>query len=216
MSHDDFDFEPRRGIPAPLPEGERLLWQGSPDFRGLAVRAYHVRKVAIYFALLLGWRLAMAGPGALTARSTLIACSLLALLGLAALGILATLAWLSSRAAVYSITSRRVLIRHGIAVPLTLNVPFKSIASADLKVYANGAGDIALRVFADQRVGYLINWPYLRQGFLARPQPSLRALPEAARVADILAAALSRACGATAAAPAASNEALPDVRATAA
>ena len=30
MSHDDFAFEPRRGLPAVLPDGERLLWQGSP------------------------------------------------------------------------------------------------------------------------------------------------------------------------------------------
>jgi hypothetical protein len=52
MSHDDFEFEPIRGLPAMLPAGERLLWQGTPNWRGLAVRSYHVRKIAAYFAFL--------------------------------------------------------------------------------------------------------------------------------------------------------------------
>ena len=30
MSHDDFKFEPVRGLPEALPEGEHILWQGSP------------------------------------------------------------------------------------------------------------------------------------------------------------------------------------------
>ncbi len=59
MSHDDFNFEPRRGLPALLPEGERLLWQGSPRWQSLAVRAYQVRKVIVYFAILVLWRVAM-------------------------------------------------------------------------------------------------------------------------------------------------------------
>ena len=57
MSHEHFDFEPVRGLPALLPAGEKLLWQGSPDWRSLAVRAYHVRKIAIYFLLLVLWRI---------------------------------------------------------------------------------------------------------------------------------------------------------------
>ena len=52
MRHDDFEFEPVRGLPAMLPPGERLLWQGNPAWRSLAIRAYHVRKVALYFAVL--------------------------------------------------------------------------------------------------------------------------------------------------------------------
>ena len=28
--HDDFDFEPVRGLPQVLPKGERMLWQGAP------------------------------------------------------------------------------------------------------------------------------------------------------------------------------------------
>ena len=54
-NHDDFAFEPIRGLPDHLPKGERLLWQGAPDWRLLAIQAFHVRKVAIYFALIAAW-----------------------------------------------------------------------------------------------------------------------------------------------------------------
>ena len=54
----EHDFEPERGLPEPLPPGETVLWQGSPDWLLLARRAFHVRKVAVYFGLLLAWRVA--------------------------------------------------------------------------------------------------------------------------------------------------------------
>ena len=44
-------------LPAPLPVGERVIWQGKPTFKGLALRSFHIREVAIYFGLLLAWRL---------------------------------------------------------------------------------------------------------------------------------------------------------------
>ena len=52
MSHDDFNFEPIRGLPEKLPEGEHILWQGSPDFRRLAREALGVRWIMAYFAIL--------------------------------------------------------------------------------------------------------------------------------------------------------------------
>ena len=30
MHHDDFKFEPVRGLPEALPEDEHILWQGAP------------------------------------------------------------------------------------------------------------------------------------------------------------------------------------------
>ena len=57
MSQDDLGFEPIRGLPDRLPPGETLLWQGEPQFRSMALRVFHARKVAIYFALLALYRL---------------------------------------------------------------------------------------------------------------------------------------------------------------
>lgn len=191
MSHDDFDFEPQRGLPAALPAGEHLLWQGSPDWKSLAIRAYQVRKVAMYFLALIVWRI---GVGIFYAQSisvVALTCAFLFALGALGIAILCLLAYASARSAVYSITSKRILIRHGVAVPLTLNLPFKVIQSADLKVFPDQTGEIAIRTFEDQRVGYLITWPYVRGGRITHTQPSLRALPDAARVAATLASALT-------------------------
>ena len=197
MSHDDFDFEPRRGLPALLPAGERLLWQGSPQWRQLAVRAYHIRKVAIYFGALILWRLlnGIADHQSIGVIASGIAS--LAALALAAVGILSVLASLSARSAVFSITSRRILIRHGIAVPMTLNLPFKAIAAADISAYGQSSGDIVIRTVKDQRVGYLVTWPFLRPARFAHPEPSLRAIAGVREVAAILVAALEG-CGAAA------------------
>jgi len=57
MSHDDFNFEPIRGLPEKLPEGEYILWQGAPKPAALAREALGLRWVAGYFALLTIWRI---------------------------------------------------------------------------------------------------------------------------------------------------------------
>ena len=57
------------GLPERLPEGETLLWQGRPSWRQLALRAFHVREIAIYFALLLAWRHFARAPGPLPPRA---------------------------------------------------------------------------------------------------------------------------------------------------
>lgn len=198
MSHDDFEFEPVRGLPALLPEGERLLWQGSPNWKALALRGYHVRKAAIYFLLIVAWRIGIGVYNGHSASTIALSCAFLIALGAIATGVLTLLAFLGSRAAVYSITSKRVLLRHGVAVPMTMNVPFKVIESADLKEYSDQTGDIAIRVLPDQRVGYLITWPHLRPGRFARPQPSFRALSDARHAAGILANALAADAGTSA------------------
>ena len=198
MSHDDFAFEPVRGLPAHLPKGEQLLWQGSPAWKSLALRAYHVRKVALYFLALLCWNVTYGLARAHPTRDILVSSALLIVSGVLACGVLSALAYFSSRSTVYSITSRRVMLRHGIAVPMTMNIPFKLIDGAALKVFSNHTGDIALAVPKDQRVGYLITWPHLRPGYLTRPQPSLRALNDAEHAAEILGAALALDAGAPA------------------
>lgn len=186
MSHDDFDFEPIRGLPALLPPGEKLLWQGQPLWRTLAVRAYHVRKVAGYFLILVLWRISI-GLGAHHAPAAIArSCVLLLVLGGVAIGILALLAYLNARSTVYSITSARVLLRHGIAVPLTLDVPLTLVDNVALKSSKDGRGDIALTLTRRQRVGYLINWPHVRPGRFANPEPCFRALADAASAARTL------------------------------
>ncbi len=189
--HDeDFDFEPIRGVPAPLPEGETILWQGAPGFRGLAIRVLHARKVALYFGLLMLWRFGVAlatGQGA--AAGLGLAFGLLPF-ALAAVGILSLIAWGYARTTVYTLTSRRLLIRSGIAIPVTLNLPLAKIASASLKLHGDGTGDIPVQVEPGERIVATYIWPNIRPWSWNRPQPMLRSVPDALEVASRLASAL--------------------------
>ena len=192
----EHEFEAAHGLPEPLPAGERMLWQGAPDWHALAVQALHLRAAAIYFALLLLWQMAgTAADGAGIAR-TLLAALPLALLALFALGTLALIAWLMGRSTVYTITDRRVVMRIGIVLTVTFNLPYRSIQNADLRLDPRGGtGDIALALKSPDRIAYLHLWPHARPWRIARPEPMLRGVPDAAAVARILSGAWSQATG---------------------
>lgn len=184
------DPEPIRGLPAVPPPGEKILWQGSPEWRSLAIHAFHVRKVAIYFGLLgiasLGFALGQDKPFGEAAASV----SWLLILAVGAVALLTLFAWLTARTTVYTLTSRRLAIRYGIALPMTVNVPYNTIGTAALATYPGGTGDIPIALATDDRLAYLVLWPHARPWKLARPQPMLRSVPDAARVATILGRAL--------------------------
>mgnify|MGYP005988351047 CR=1 FL=1 len=48
MSHDDFAVEPVRGLPEALPEGEHILWQGSPSVMRLAREGFKINWIIGY------------------------------------------------------------------------------------------------------------------------------------------------------------------------
>ncbi len=191
MSHDDFAFEPIRGIPVALPRGEELLWQGAPRWLTHAIHAYYVRAVALYFGLLAVWGIGIGLSEGHTLNAIARSTGFLLGLGAVAVAVLGLLAYFGARTTVYSITSERILVRHGIAVPITMNIPFSLIEGADLKLWRGSAGDIALRVRRDQRVGYLVTWPHVRPGRITHPEPSFRSLPDAANAAAVLGRAVS-------------------------
>jgi hypothetical protein len=182
-----------RGLPAPLPPGETLLWQGAPRWQGLARHAFHVRKVAAYFAVLLAASVIGAAftPGAPDTPALKI-LQLAALTGVA-LGVLLLLAWLSGRSTVYTITNRRVVMQIGIALPMTLNLPFRGIQSAGLRLYRDGSGDITLTLAPASRIAYAHLWPHARPWRFAHPEPMLRGIADAAAVGELLAEALAQA-----------------------
>jgi len=190
MSANEYDYEPVPGLPEPLPEGELLLWQGSPAWWPLARRALRILPLGLYFMLLALWQASSAWSVQHSVGAVRHAVTLPLLLGAAVLVMLAVVAWMSARATRYTVTNRRVVIRHGIALPMSLNLPFAQVQAAALRVHRDGTGEIALTLPRRQRVGYLLNWPHVRPGRYVQPQPSLRAVPDAARVAQILSAAL--------------------------
>jgi hypothetical protein len=186
----DHSETPLPGLPEQLPEGERVLWQGSPSWSGIATRALHLRSVAIYLALIVLW-----GTTSAIANHkppvdvSLFAVKLLAI-SACALACLMFFSVLVSRTTVYTITSRRIVMRFGIALPITMNIPFTTIQSADLRLYANGSGDIPLQLESERRQPFLVLWPHVRPWCTSKPQPMLRAIANAKDVAAIMTSAL--------------------------
>lgn len=178
------EFEPIWGLPEELPPGEEILWQGQPQFWSLARRAYHLVGLTAYFAVVLGWLMVNASGSGLS--SVMLAGGL----ALTALGLFATLAWLACRTTVYTITSRRVVMRIGIALQINLNLPYKRILSAQLRAHRDGTGDIPLQLSGDQRIAYFLLWPHARPWQVRAPQPMLRSIADAQLVAELLAQAL--------------------------
>lgn len=193
MSLGEYDYEPIRGLPGSLPASETLLWQGSPAWRPLARRALHASAVAAYFALLSLWELGRALYVRAPFAPALRIAEILLALGAVTVGLLCLVAWASARATVYSLTNRRLVIRHGIALPMSLNIPLRLIDRMALSRHADGSGDIALGLPRSERIGYLLNWPHVRPWRLAQPQPTLRAIADAPRVAALM----GRAVGST-------------------
>lgn len=178
--------EPIPGLPDYLPEGERILWQGAPNWKQFAIRALHVRKVAIYFALLFAWRLL--GDGALAGHIGLLAMAALAV------GLLLLLGWSMARSALYTITNHRVVMRFGIALPMSINLPFEAIESVDMRHHRGATGDLAIVPRPGgqiRRLSWVVMWPHARPWRTSPVQPMLRCLDNADQVADLLADALS-------------------------
>lgn len=187
----EFDSEPVRGLPEHLPPGERILWQGAPRWRSLWRRLFRVRMIAVYFAILMVWRFAANTSDGATTAEALVAAAVLVPVLAAALALFALLAWAIARTTVYTITSRRLVLRFGVALPMSINLPFDVVTAADLKTYADGTGDISVALRGGHRCGYAVLWPHARPWRFGRPEPTLRCIPEAARVADVLSRALS-------------------------
>ena len=107
-------------------------------------------------------------------------------LSLSALGVLTWLAWMTARTTLYTLTSKRVVMRIGIVLTLTFNLPLRQLAAAGVKPLPDGHGDIALTLAGEDRIAWLNLWPHARPWVLKHPQPCLRCVPHAARVGEQL------------------------------
>jgi hypothetical protein len=193
----EHEFEAAQGLPEALPAGEHLLWQGSPDWRVMARDVLHVRKLALYFVAMLAWRVASATSDGATLGSALLGSAAMAGLALVALGTLTLLAWLMSHTSMYTITDKRLVMRVGIVLTVTFNIPFTHIQSAALRPRGAGVGDIVLSLAGTDQIAYVHLWPHARPWRLKRTEPMLRALPNARQVAQLLAQALATSAGQT-------------------
>lgn len=191
----EHEFEAAHGLPEALPSGEVIRWQGAPRWQTLAIEAFHVRKLAIYFAIILALRGAFAlGDGA-TAVEAIVSVLGLVPLAATALGLMSLMAWLTARTTVYTITNQRIVMRIGIVLSVTFNLPFTSLDSVGLKQFRNGAGDLPLTIGSKDHIAYLHLWPHARPWCFANAEPMLRSIANVAEVANVLTQAMAEASG---------------------
>lgn len=174
-------FGDRMGTPQP---DERVLWKGRPQRALLARTAFHARSAGAYMAALVVVALVLGRN-----EAAIVA----ALLGLALAAILHILAWASARSTLYILTDTRLIMRIGMAIETRINIPLKQITAAHLAVQTrDGHGDIAFELAGERLLGNVLLWPHVRPWHYAMPQPMLRAVPDAAALAQMIAEARAR------------------------
>lgn len=186
MSHDDFASEPIKGLPEMPPEDEKILWQGRPDWFALTWDSMSLPWVIGYFLFLAGWRF-VSVIDIMPLGQAFGASVPFLILGAAVIAMLMLVGYVQARATVYTVTNRRVAMRIGAALNVTLNLPYTQVGSADLALRKRGTGSIALSLLGETRLSYLVCWPHIRPWYMKRTQPTLRCIPDAQNVARLIA-----------------------------
>ena len=182
-------------MPERLPDDEVIVWQGSPDAGALATSAFHLKKLGFYFAALIlacAWPALESGAGLM---AVLLAVKWIVPLTVMGMVSIWTLAWLTARTTVYTVTSKRVVMRLGIVLTVSFNLPFKQIASADVRVLKDGFGDITLALQGSDSIAWVHLWPSVRPWRISKPEPTLRAVPDVQAVSDKLRQAWTQSTG---------------------
>jgi hypothetical protein len=191
----EHEFEPQFGLPERLPFDEHIIWQGSPDLGTLASSAFHFKKLAVYFLLLIvacAWPALEAGAGVVAVLQAIKWIVPLTLLGLAAVWIRA---YMTVRTTVYTLTNKRVVMRLGIVLTVTFNLPLKQIVASDVRLLEGSFGDVTLSLQGSDRIAWIHLWPSVRSWRITKPEPTLRAIPDAQEFAVKLRDAWMKATG---------------------
>lgn len=189
------DSRPIGDAPADLSAGERVLWQGAPDWWSFALRGLRVREVSAYFLAIMAWRFGSELAAGAGASAGAISAGWALALGLPVIGFLLLYARLVGRCTRYTVTTRRVVLRIGVTLPMTVTIPVGLVGSLDLRRHPDGTGDIVLAVLPDQRLSYAVLWPHVRPWRLGRPEAAMRSVADAEAVAGALARMFARQAG---------------------
>jgi hypothetical protein len=185
-SSPEHEFEAQLGLPEKLPKGESILWQGAPDFKAVALRVFHMRALTIYFGILLAYRLFSGIYDGNAIASLGMSMLWMTLLSATCLGLVAYFAHLICSTTLYTLTDRRIVMRIGIVLNMTFNLPLKKIQGAGLNVGQHGIGDIPLKLDSSSKIAMFHLWPHAKPGAWANPEPMLRCIPNSQKVATLL------------------------------
>ena len=185
MSEGEFAVEPIEGLPEHLPKGEVILWQGRANWLQRTIEPLNLRWIIGYFGLLATWRfLTVIEYMPLgTAISAIIPFLFIAAFtGL----LLCIVGYAQAKATLYTITNKRVVMRIGAALTITLNLPFTKIDNAAVAKKRRGFGNIAFETSGSTKFSYFVLWPHARSWHFGKPQPTLKCIPEIEKVSSIL------------------------------
>ncbi|SDT96210.1 photosynthetic complex putative assembly protein PuhB [Stappia sp. ES.058] len=191
----EHDFEPVPGLPEDLPEGEFILWQGRPEMRHVARRVLKTRWIAAYFLAIVGWALVAGYYDGRPLGYVLFSAGALTTMAAIVLILAEGFAWAINRTTLYTITNARVVLRIGVALSVTFNLPYAEIVEASVDRRSDGSGTIALKLKPDVRLSWLILWPHARGWRFAHPEPAMICLPDVVSVAGLLAKELKTQVG---------------------
>ena len=187
----EHDYEPVPGLPARLPEGEFILWQGAPSAAAVSRKVLKTRWIAVYFAVLVAWNITAGLYDGRQPSEILFSSGALAVLSTLGIGLMEAFAWGVQKTTLYTITNKRIVMRIGVALSATFNLPFTRIVSADMREGKNGVGDIALTLAPGDKLSWLVFWPHVRGFRKGALMPQMICLKDVAIAANVLAAALS-------------------------
>ena len=185
MSQDDFEIEPVKGLPETPPQGEVILWQGKPNWWALSKESLNLYWVAAYFVFLAAWRFT-AVVDLMPLGEAIGASVPFLILGAITCAILMGIAWTQAFYTVYTVTNRRVAMRIGAALNVTLNLPYTQIRNANLDLRKTGTGTIAFDLMGTTRSSYLVCWPQVRPWKISPTQPALRCINDAEEIASMI------------------------------
>lgn len=183
------------GVDEPLPEGEEILWSGSPEVRATTRHVVHVRVWGAYMAAMV----VLVGVSALSSLSIADTARVLVLPLLLTAVLLGAVAWLGravARSSTYVVTTRRVILQVGIAFPIAINIPLRLIDNAALKRFRDGSGELRLTLAPEVKLAYIALWPHVDVfRNVANPRPKLRGLADPERVGQVIRDAVVRSGG---------------------
>jgi hypothetical protein len=182
----EYELEAQYGLPENLPEGEHVIWQGSPDAWRMAKEVFYIRPVIAYFLFLMIYSVFDGIALEHTNRTIVISAAWMFALSVVCIGLVYCLAYYTATTTVYTMTSRRIVMRIGIALTLSFNLPYKEIISADFKEKKDGFGNIPLRISPTTKIAYFHLWPHARPYRINNPEPMLRNIANVKEVATLL------------------------------
>lgn len=173
------------GVPHALPPDEQLLWEGAPDATLVAKHVFRRSLVLGYFVVVTGWWISQT-VGTVPTGEFLKMLAVRLLLCAIVMGVVEFFARAVARTTVYALTSKRVVLKIGVVLPMTINVPLSALRDAGVGRFRDGSGQILLSLLPEQRLAYIALWPHCRLLSLNQPQPLLRGLADPDPIANAL------------------------------